>query len=156
MLPKSSTTLQKTKNWAYQDKHLLFAFDPVLFYRYRELCDSNYDFETGDFSMETGHFTQVVWKSSITLGIGKAVVPKGGMKCTYIVARYRPPGNYMGQFQNEVSPGTFSQSLCSKLDDMLKDISNAPGAGLPPQGPPVSNPSVSQDTVKSPGTKGNN
>lgn len=104
--------------------------------------------------METGHFTQVVWKSSITLGIGKAVVPKGNMKCTYIVARYRPAGNYMGKFQAEVLPGSFSQTMCGKLDDMLKDISNAPGAGLPPKGPPVSKPSVSQDKIKIPGTEG--
>ena len=123
--------------------------------RYREICDSEYDFETGDFSMETGHFTQLVWKSSVTLGIGKAVIKKDNMKCTFIVARYRPPGNYMGQFQTEVLPGSFSKSMCGKLDDMLKDISNAPGAGLPPKGRPVSNPSVSQNSIKTPGTKGN-
>ena len=105
--------------------------------------------------METGHFTQVVWKSSVTFGIGKAVVKKGNMKCTFIVARYRPPGNYMGQFQTEVLRGSFTESMCGKLDDMLKDISNAPGAGLPPKGRPVSNPSVSQSTLKTPGTKGN-
>ena len=104
--------------------------------------------------METGHFTQVVWKNSITLGIGKAVGKKDDMTCTYIVARYRPAGNYMGQFQTQVLPGSFSESMCSKLDDMLKDISNAAGAGLPPKGRPVSNPSISQDTLKTPGTKG--
>ena len=60
--------------------------------------------------METGHFTQLVWKSSVTLGIGKAVIKKDNMKCTFIVARYRPPGNYMGQFQTEVLPGSFSKS----------------------------------------------
>ena len=104
--------------------------------------------------METGHFTQVVWKNSITFGIGKAVGKKNGMTCTYIVARYRPAGNYMGQFQMQVLPGSFTESMCSKLDDMLKDISNAAGAGLPPKGRPVSNPSISQNTLKTPGTKG--
>lgn len=88
------------------------------------------------------------------MGIGKAVVSKGNMKCTFIVARYRPSGNYMGQFQTNVLPGSFSGTMCSKLDDLLKDLSNAPGAGLPPQGPPVSKPSVSQDKIKIPDKQG--
>ena len=118
------------------------------------MCDSKYNFETGDFSMESGHFTQLVWKSSIALGIGKAVVPKGSMKCTYIVARYRAPGNYMGKFQKEVATGSFDPTMCSRLDDMLKELSNAPGAGMPPMGGPVKNPSVTKPSFKAPDAKG--
>ena len=104
--------------------------------------------------METGHFTQVVWKSSAKLGIGKSTAKKGNMMCTYIVGRYRPPGNFMGQFQKEVLQGTYSKDVCGKLADMIKDLSNIPGAGIPPKGGPVSDPSVAQDSLKKPSAKG--
>lgn len=58
----------------------------------------NYDFENGDFSSKTGHFTQVVWKGSQQLGVG--YVRKGGD--VYVVANYYPPGNRMHQFQQNV------------------------------------------------------
>ncbi|XP_057300775.1 Golgi-associated plant pathogenesis-related protein 1-like [Hydractinia symbiolongicarpus] len=38
-----------------------------------------------------GHFTQVVWKSTTTIGVGMARSASG----TYIVARYHPRGNYV-------------------------------------------------------------
>ena len=47
-----------------------------------------------------GHFTQVVWKGSKELGIGKAV--KGNK--VFVVASYRPPGNYAGRFKENVFP----------------------------------------------------
>ena len=85
--------------------------------------------------MGTGHFTQVVWKGSTELGIGKATGKKNGMYCTYIVGRYRPPGNFQGRFQQNVARGSFSNSMCSKLDDMIKDAMSAPsGFLLPPPG----------------------
>ncbi|CAK3999489.1 Hypothetical predicted protein [Lecanosticta acicola] len=40
-----------------------------------------------------GHYTQCVWKDTTKVGIGKAKTKTGG---TYIVARYTPPGNMMG------------------------------------------------------------
>ena len=36
------------------------------------------------------HFTQVVWKSSKILGLGKATAKSGKV---WLVAQYRPPGN---------------------------------------------------------------
>ena len=65
--------------------------------------------------MKTGHFTQVVWKSSKELGIGKATGTHDGVPCTYIVARYRPPGNYQGKFQTEVQRGSFTKEVCKNL-----------------------------------------
>ena len=41
-----------------------------------------------------GHYTQMVWKNTTHVGIGKAFC-KGGE--TIIVANYDPAGNYMGQ-----------------------------------------------------------
>ena len=47
----------------------------------------------------TGHFSQVVWKASEELGIGKAADDKGRV---YVVANYRPAGNYIGNFAANV------------------------------------------------------
>ena len=51
---------------------------------YEEVNDPGYDFETGGYQSGTGHFTQVVWKSSTKLGMGHAVSANGW---TYVVAR---------------------------------------------------------------------
>ncbi|KLU89783.1 hypothetical protein MAPG_08752 [Magnaporthiopsis poae ATCC 64411] len=47
----------------------------------------------GDFSAY-GHYTQMIWKSSTKVGLGIANDGKGGV---YVVARYNPAGNYIGQ-----------------------------------------------------------
>ena len=66
----------------------------------------------------TGHFTQLVWKDSTELGIGFAIGnsknPRG-MKCVYVVARYKPAGNSMSQFRSKVSKGSFDEATyCGK------------------------------------------
>ncbi len=63
-----------------------------------------YNFNRPGFSMSTGHFTQVVWKGSQKLGAGFAITRDG--KSLYVVAQYSPPGNYMGQFEQNVLPAT--------------------------------------------------
>ena len=52
------------------------------------------------FDSATGHFTQLVWAS--TLKVGVAVSPNG----LFVVANYSPPGNYLGagQFEENVLP----------------------------------------------------
>ncbi|MGW0251573.1 CAP family protein [Nocardia goodfellowii] len=59
---------------------------------------SAYDFDNPGFGMQTGHFTQLVWKASTRLGIGYA--SQGGY--TVAVALYNPPGNVQGQFPQNV------------------------------------------------------
>lgn len=76
-----------------------------------------------------GHFTQVVWKKSNKLGIGKASGKKNGMTCTYIVARYRPPGNYKSQFADNVLKGSFNEGKCSDLEKDIQDIDTEMGTG---------------------------
>lgn len=61
---------------------------------------SLYNFAKGEFSSATGHFTQLVWKSSTKLGLGLAY---NGIKY-YVVANYQAPGNYLGQFLTNVLP----------------------------------------------------
>jgi len=52
--------------------------------------------------METGHFTQLVWKNSQRLGVGIAF--SYDHRQVFVVAQYSPPGNYEGQYQDNVSP----------------------------------------------------
>ena len=35
-----------------------------------------------------------MWIDSVELGIGAATIERNGMKCTYLVGRYKPPGNF--------------------------------------------------------------
>jgi hypothetical protein len=50
--------------------------------------------------MQTGHFTQVVWRGSTNLGVGIAFGNNG--RTAVVVANYSPPGNYLGQFPANV------------------------------------------------------
>ncbi|EMC93983.1 hypothetical protein BAUCODRAFT_158619 [Baudoinia panamericana UAMH 10762] len=49
---------------------------------------------SGGSGMATGHYTQRMWKSTTHVGMGKAQSASGSW---YIVARYSPPGNFIGQ-----------------------------------------------------------
>ncbi|KIJ41716.1 hypothetical protein M422DRAFT_171979, partial [Sphaerobolus stellatus SS14] len=54
------------------------------------------------FSEQTGHFTQVVWKSTTTIGCALVECPKGTIlkdfAVDYLVCQYYPPGNVQGEF----------------------------------------------------------
>ncbi|GLZ41597.1 hypothetical protein Acsp05_52210 [Actinokineospora sp. NBRC 105648] len=66
---------------------------------------SKYDYGNPTFSGETGHFTQLVWKSTTQVTAAIAACPAGTIlpiPTTYVVARYTPPGNYLGQFPQNV------------------------------------------------------
>ncbi|XP_055536908.1 Golgi-associated plant pathogenesis-related protein 1-like [Wyeomyia smithii] len=67
-------------------------YDEIKYYRFGQ---SN----PGNFS-QVGHFTQLVWKGSRQLGVGKA---RNGNNI-YVVCNYDPPGNYSGQYPANVSP----------------------------------------------------
>jgi len=64
---------------------------------YAEIKDFNFD--KIDHQRGTGHFTQVVWKGSRKFGIAKAHDKDGS---TYIVGNYHPPGNFLGQYEQNV------------------------------------------------------
>lgn len=65
---------------------------------YDEVAD--YDFDDPTFSMETGHFTQLVWAATERLGCGVAVCNDGNLW----TCRYSPPGNVQGEFEENVNP----------------------------------------------------
>ncbi|WP_051415874.1 CAP family protein [Nocardiopsis sp. CNT312] len=67
---------------------------------YRQVVD--YDFHSHSFSPHVGSFTQLVWKSSERVGVGIAATPEGH-RCM-VVARFDPPGNVMGRFEENVLP----------------------------------------------------
>ncbi|XP_077988079.1 Golgi-associated plant pathogenesis-related protein 1-like [Glandiceps talaboti] len=64
---------------------------------------SDYNFNDPGFSMETGHFTQVVWNNSSQLGVGFAE-SKQKANHFYVVCNYHPAGNVEGQFGDNVGP----------------------------------------------------
>jgi hypothetical protein len=57
-----------------------------------------YRFPNGGFSMQTGHFTQLVWRSTKQVGCGH-VQCKGN---DIYVCEYDPPGNVDGEYRQEV------------------------------------------------------
>ena len=60
----------------------------------------SYNYERGQFSPQTAHFTQLVWVASRKLGLG--VSRKNGQ--VVVVANYDPPGNFVDRaaFQKNV------------------------------------------------------
>jgi len=83
--------------------------------RYDEVCDPGYRFPDGGFSGGTGHFTQVVWKDSLELGIGQGKATQNGMPCIYVVGRYKIAGNMMGEFREQVLRGNFNHNYCNNV-----------------------------------------
>lgn len=66
---------------------------------------SAYDYNKPDFSSATGHFTQVVWKGTTQVACAVASCPAGtifSQASQYVVCRYTPPGNFLGQFAANV------------------------------------------------------
>ena len=97
-------------------QHFLLTKTCLLYHiRYDEVCKPGYSFSNGGFSSGTGHFTQVVWKDSIKLGIGQGKATQNGMPCIYVVGRYEIAGNMMGEFQDQVLRGNFNEDYCNNV-----------------------------------------
>jgi len=65
---------------------------------YSEVSKYNYSTEhQGD----AGHFSQVVWKDSKLIGVGKAFAKDGRV---FVVCNYHPTGNILGTFNENVFP----------------------------------------------------
>ncbi len=61
--------------------------------------ESLYDYNNPGFSSSTGHFTQVVWKSTSDVGCGLAISSDYKV---YAICQYSAPGNYANQFRTNV------------------------------------------------------
>ncbi|GAB1606896.1 hypothetical protein Ahia01_000972300 [Argonauta hians] len=64
---------------------------------YSEIKD--YNFDSDGMSSGTGHFTQVVWKGSKQMGIGRGRAEDGSY---FVVANYQPAGNVINHFKENV------------------------------------------------------
>lgn len=65
---------------------------------------SKYDFNNPSFSGETGHFTQMVWKSTSKVGCAAVKCNNiiGSGQQWFVVCNYSAPGNYIGEFPKNV------------------------------------------------------
>ena len=61
---------------------------------------AHYRFPDGGFSMQTGHFTQVVWRGTTHVGCGRSHCKDMDIW----VCEYDPPGNWEGQYRENVLP----------------------------------------------------
>ncbi|XP_071801937.1 uncharacterized protein [Asterias amurensis] len=82
----------------YSSASTAFSGDETSEMWYRQV--SKYNFKKPGFTSGAGHFTQMVWKDTKEMGIGKAITKEGKV---ILVGFYRPPGNVMGQFESQVS-----------------------------------------------------
>lgn len=68
---------------------------------------SQYNYSNPGYSSSTGHFSQVVWKKSSSLGMGLGWgLAQNPFNAYYCVGQYSPPGNYANarEFMDNVLP----------------------------------------------------
>lgn len=63
-------------------------------------------------NLKSGHFTQVIWKSSELLGVGVAKNSQGSI---YVVGNYSPAGNFVGSYVENV-PAPLGNKLPQKSE----------------------------------------
>ena len=64
-------------------------YEEIELYTYSPILSGENDF------YEIGHYTQMVWNNTTEVGMAMAVSDSGK---TYVVARYSPQGNFVGEF----------------------------------------------------------
>merc|ERR1719191_1321926 len=80
------------------------------------------------FTHGTGHYTQVVWKTSTSLGCG--------IFQSLLVCQYGPGGNMGGQFSSHVPAPTKSAAQCKGASGPSPPPSGSGGSGAKPSPPP--------------------
>ncbi|CAK7231600.1 hypothetical protein SBRCBS47491_007988 [Sporothrix bragantina] len=93
---------------------------------------SEYNYNSPGFTEATGHFTQLVWKDSLTVGCGRKLCggKADGSKSTgwFLVCEYWPRGNVIGQFAQEV--GRQTNGTGSDGDGEPSIAAGRPAAGV--------------------------
>jgi hypothetical protein len=72
----------------------------AVFAWYDEVNEFDYDFDRRDptgFTEETGHFTQLVWRDTVSVGCGWTdCAGRNGLEGVFVVCNYYPAGNVLG------------------------------------------------------------
>ncbi|KAI0006588.1 PR-1-like protein [Xylariaceae sp. FL0662B] len=65
---------------------------------------AQYDFDDPGFAEATGHFTQLVWKTTTAVGCARRLCARSSSSSSgwYLVCEYWPRGNVIGAFADEV------------------------------------------------------
>ncbi|WPB08118.1 uncharacterized protein RHO25_012782 [Cercospora beticola] len=67
--------------------------------------EEKYNYKKGKFTEETGHFSQLVWRNTTSIGCAEVECDTDGDKGVqgkYLVCEYNPAGNVQGQFKYNV------------------------------------------------------
>ena len=98
---------------------------------------SLYNFNNPGYSSATGHFTCLIWKSSIQFGMGISL----DVNQAYICFNNSPPSNVIGQFQENVLP------LVSPVPPTPIPSPIPPSPPSPPPSPPPIPPNINKELV---------
>ena len=75
-----------------------------------------YNFNTPGYTIQTGYFSQLVWKSSTRVGLGLSSGTYMGFNSLYCVSQYQPAGNIplVQEYRDNVLPAS-SVTTVSKI-----------------------------------------
>lgn len=98
---------------------------------------AQYDFSKGGFGDHTGHFTQLVWKATTSVGCGRTLCNSKGDGTApgwLVVCEYSPRGNVQGQYQANVDaqvagPGSQPAEQCPQGAVCSNDAPSVKGRG---------------------------
>ncbi|XP_070385390.1 Golgi-associated plant pathogenesis-related protein 1-like [Dermacentor albipictus] len=99
--------------------------DQVARYWYSEIRYYDFLLDPSILHVQAGHFSQMVWRSSTTFGVGKARTRSGKI---IVVAMYKPAGNVLGEFHNNVLPQPPADEDEESLSPQLSDVAAAASA----------------------------
>lgn len=67
--------------------------------------EAKYDYAHPEFSESTGHFTQLVWQNTTSVGCGAVDCNSSSLQGWYLVCEYAPAGNVAGEYRAQVRKG---------------------------------------------------
>jgi hypothetical protein len=81
----------------------------------------SYNFNSPGFSEQTGHFTQLVWKSTTSVGCGRVDCNgSGGTPGWYVVCEYWPAGNIILNGGDSLFMDNVGKLVKGKLTDTVE------------------------------------
>jgi len=119
---KHSTSTFRTYDGQYHGENLAMGSPSIstgartAFQWYAEISETDPYGIVTSFSGVTGHYTQVVWAASTSLGCGKGKV--GAL--TFWVCQYGPGGNYGGEYSANVNAPSKTACECGGTADDVR------------------------------------